>query len=92
MAQFKSITATEQLTVGVSRLNSITVSSTSSGTIAIYDTPDADTNDPKIIATLTPAAAAHLYFGEDGLAASKGLYIVIANTLVVTIGYKGSKQ
>lgn len=91
MAQYKQLSATTQLTRELSKLTSITVSSTSSGTITIYDTPDGDTsNDPKVLETLTPSAGAHFYFGEDGLSASKGLYIVIANTLQVTIGYKGN--
>ena len=90
MAQYKSISTTEQLTKGISKLNSLTVCSTSSGTIVIYDSATADTNDAKILNTLTPSAGAHFYFGEEGLGASKGLYIVIANTLVVTLGYKGN--
>ena len=92
MAQYKRVAATEQLTKGISKLISITVCSTSSGTIAIYDSDVASTSDPKIIETLTPAASAHFYFGEEGLGASKGLYIVIGSTLVVTLGYKGNPQ
>lgn len=88
MAQYNQFSATAQLKVGAARLTSLTISTTSSGTIAIYDSADGDTNDPKVLNTLTPAANAHFYFGEDGLALNNGLYIVIANTLTGTIGFK----
>jgi len=87
MANCTQLSATTQLKVGAGRLCSLTVSSTTSGTITIYDEDQAGTTK-KILATLTPAAGFHAYFGEDGLVASKGIYIVIANTLECTIGWK----
>lgn len=92
MAQYKQLSATVQLTKGLSKLTSITVSSTSSGTIAIYDSATSSTSDPKILDTVTPAAGAHFFFGDEGLSASNGLYVVIASTLQVTLGYKGNPQ
>lgn len=88
MAMYKQMSATGQVKVGAGKLISITISSTSTGTLVLYDTLDGDTNDPKIIDTLTPAAGAHFYFGPDGLAFKDGLYAVEGNTLVWTIGYE----
>ena len=88
MANYNQFSATAQLKVGAARLVSLTISTTSSGTIVIYDSPDGDTNDPKVVNTLTPAAGTHFYWGDEGLALNNGLYIVIANTLTGTIGFK----
>lgn len=87
MAQFKNVSATTQLTNIGSRLTSLTVSSTNTGTITIYDSEAAGTG-VKVLDTLTPAAGAHYFWGDEGLSISKGIYIVIANTLSVTVGYK----
>ena len=88
MAYYRQMSATGQVKVGAGKLISLTISSTSSGTIVIYDTHDGDTNDPKIIDTLTPAAGAIYYWGPNGLQFNNGLYCVEANTLVWTIGYE----
>lgn len=87
MANYKLLTATSQVKASAGRLCSITVSSTSSGTITIYDEAQGGTT-AVVLATLTPAAGFHAYFGEDGLSLNSGLYVVIANTMSVTIGYK----
>lgn len=87
MANYKQLAATTQLKVGAGRLCSLTVSSTSSGTITIYDEAQGGTTN-KVLATLTPAAGFHAYWGEDGLSVNNGIYIVVANTLEFTIGYK----
>ena len=88
MANTAYLAATSQVKVGAGRLTSLTISTTSSGTVTIYDSSDSDTNDAKIINTLTPAAAAHFYFGDEGLAFNNGLYVVVANTLTFTVGFK----
>ena len=88
MAYYKQMSATGQVKIGAGKLISLTISSTSSGTIVIYDTPDGDTNDPKIIDTLTPAAGAIYYWGPNGLLFNNGLYCVEGSTLVWTIGYE----
>lgn len=88
MAQYTQLSASTQIKVGAGRLTSLTISTTSSGTIAIYDSPDGDTNDRKIINTLTPTAGAHFFFGDEGLAFDNGLYVAVANTLTFTVGFK----
>lgn len=87
MANYSQLSATTQVKVGAGRICSLTVSSTSSGTITIYDEAQGGTTR-KVLATLTPAAGFHAYFGEDGLATTNGIYVVIANTLEVTLGWK----
>lgn len=88
MAYYKQMSATGQVKVGAGKLISITISSTSSGTLTLYDTDDGNTSDPKIIDTITPAAATHFYFGPNGLQFNNGLYAVEGSTLVWTIGYE----
>ena len=87
MANYSQLSATTQVKVGAGRICSLTVSSTSSGTITIYDEAQGGTTR-KVLATLTPAAGFHAYFGDDGLATTNGIYVVIANTLEVTLGWK----
>ena len=88
MALYKQITATTQIKREQGKVYGLLVSSTSSGTIALYDTPDADTsNDPLILATFTPSAGQTISF-LPGAFFSRGLYAVIANTLSVTVIYE----
>lgn len=87
MAQYKQISASNQIKTSAGRLYGLLVSSTSSGTIAFYDSPDGDTNDPLILATFTPSAGQTPTF-LPGVIFSRGLYAVIANTLQVTIVYE----
>lgn len=87
MALYKNLSATAQVKVGAARLVSLTVNSTSSGTIVIYDDGAKGTNN-KVLNTLTPAAGTHMFWGDDGLALDNGMYVVIGSTLDVTIGYK----
>lgn len=87
MAQYKAISATTQIKTGASRLNSISVSSTSAGTMTVYNETAGGTTNV-VLDTLTPSAGAHMFFGDEGLALDKGLYVVIANTLKVTLGFK----
>lgn len=88
MAYYKQLGATDQVKVGMGKLKGIVISSTSSGTLTVYDTPDGDTNDPKILNTITPSAAASYTFGLDGVQFNKGLYVVVANTLQFTLIYE----
>jgi hypothetical protein len=84
MSNYAAISSTSQIKVGAGKLIGLVVSSTSSGTITFYDTEDSNTDDPVIIATLTPAAGSS-FVVPSGLYFNKGLYAVIANTLAVTI-------
>ena len=88
MANYAQMSATGQVKVGAGKLIGLVISSTSTGTLTIYDTKDGDTNDPKIIDTLTPAAGAVYYFGPNGIWFNNGLYCVEANTLVWTVIYE----
>ena len=56
MANFKQGSADAQVKVGGGKLYGVFVSSTSSGTFALYDSATASASDPKIAATVTPAA------------------------------------
>jgi len=70
------------------KLKSIFVSAASSTpTITVYDSPDSDNTDPKIIDTFTPVAGTNYNF-FDGLYANKGLYVVISGTVSCTIAYE----
>jgi hypothetical protein len=87
MSNYSAISATSQIKVGGGKLIGMIVSSTSTGTITFYDSEDGNTDDPVIIATLTPAAGSSFSF-SSGLFFNKGLYAVIASTLAVTIVYE----
>ena len=87
MAYYQQMSATGQVKVGAGRLYAIIVSSTTTGTLTIYDTHDGDTNDPKIIDTITPAAGTVINF-NPGVSFNNGLYCVEGNTLVWTVVYE----
>ena len=85
----KAISASTLIKDSSARLNSITVSSTSAGTLTVYNHGSATAVAASVIVdTLTPSAGSHFYFGDEGLACDKGLYAVITNTLKVTFGFK----
>lgn len=79
--------ATVQNKVGAGKLYGFICSSTSSGTLAFYDTPDGDTNDRKIINTITPTAGQVVSF-PLGMQFDKGLYVVAANTIQFTVVFE----
>jgi hypothetical protein len=88
MAQFKQGNADSQIKVGAGKLFGVFVSSTTSGTFALYDTAEASTSDPKIANTVTVAAGTQYISFPAGLWFSKGLYIDIANTIEYTVAYE----
>jgi hypothetical protein len=88
MAQFKQGNADSQIKVGAGKLFGVFVSSTTSGTFALYDTAAASTSDPKIANTVTVAAGTQYISFPAGLWFSKGLYIDIANTIEYTVAYE----
>lgn len=88
MALYKQSSASVQVKIGGGKLYGIQVSSTSSGTLTVYDSGAADTNDPKIAATITPTAGAQVLSFPAGIWFSKGLYIVAANTIEFTVVYE----
>jgi len=80
--------ADAQIKVGGGKLYGVFVSSTSSGTFALYDSATASTSDPKIAATVTPAAGSQYLSFPAGIWFSNGLYIDIANTIEYTVVYE----
>ena len=88
MALYKQGSADAQIKIGGGKLFGVFVSSTSSGTFALYDTATANTSDPKIVATVTPSAGTQYVSFPAGLWFSKGLYIDIANTIEYTVAYE----
>jgi hypothetical protein len=88
MAYYKQGNADAQIKIGLGKLYGVFVSSTTSGTFALYDTATASTSDPKIVATVTVAAGTQYVSFPAGLVFSKGLYIDIANTIEYTVAYE----
>lgn len=80
--------ATTQVKVGAGKLRGILCSSSTSGALKIYDTPDADTNDPVILETFSIAAGSSYFNVIDGVWFSKGLYIVLTGTAEFTVIYE----
>ncbi len=85
MAYYKQLSADTIVKNGLGKLYSITVSSTSSGTITVYDGSSA--SGVKMIDTLTPAAGATYIFPE-GAQFNSGLFIDVANTISLTVTYE----
>lgn len=88
MALYKQLAATNQVKIGGGKLFGIFVSSTSSGTLAVYDSATANTSDPKIANTITVSAGTQYLSFPAGIWFSKGLYIVAANTVEFTVVYE----
>lgn len=80
--------ATIQVKVGAGKLRGILCSSSTLGALKIYDTPDADTNDPVILETFSIAAGSSYFNVIDGVWFSKGLYIVLTGTAEFTVIYE----
>lgn len=88
MALYKQGSADAQIKIGGGKLFGVFVSSTSSGTFALYDTATSSTSDPKIVATVTPSAGTQYVSFPAGLWFSNGLYIDVANTIEYTVAYE----
>lgn len=89
MAYYAHLTATSQVKVGLTKLKGVFASSGTSVTVAIYDTPDGDTNDPVVIAQFTAATPGNYMFPPEGFSLSNGLYVVLGGTSPkVTIAYE----
>jgi len=88
MAYFYQGNADSQIKIGGGKLYGVFVSSTTSGTFALYDSATASTSDPKIAATVTVAAGTQYLSFPAGLWFSKGLFIDIANTIEYTVAYE----
>ena len=88
MALYKQGNADDQVKIGGGKFYGIFVSSTTAGTFAIYDSATASTSDPKIAATVTPAAGGQYLSFPAGIWFSKGLFIDVSNTIEYTICYE----
>jgi hypothetical protein len=88
MAYAKQLAATDQVKIGAGKLFGIFVSSTSSGTLVVYDSATASTSDTKIANTITVTAGAQYLSFPAGIWFSKGLYVVAANTIEFTVVYE----
>lgn len=88
MALYYQGSADKQIKVGGGKLYGIYISSTSSGTFALYDSAASSTSDPKIVATVTPSAGTQHVSFPAGLWFSNGLYIDVGNTLEYTVAYE----
>jgi len=88
MAIYKQGNADAQVKIGGGKLYGIFISSTSSGTFALYDSATASTSDPKIANTVTVTAGTQYISFPAGIWFSNGLYIDIASTIEYTIVYE----
>lgn len=88
MALYKQGNADAQIKIGGGKLFGVFISSTSSGTFALYDSATASTSDPKIANTVTVTAGTQYISFPPGIWFSKGLYIDIANTIEYTVVYE----
>ena len=88
MAIYKQGNADAQIKIGGGKLYGVFVSSTSSGTFALYDSAVASTSDPKIANTVTVTAGTQSLSFPAGIWFSNGLYIDIASTIEYTVVYE----
>jgi len=88
MAISKQGNADAQVKIGAGKLYGVFISSTSSGTFALYDSAISSTSDPKIANTVTATAGTEYLSFPAGIWFSKGLYIDIASTIEYTIVYE----
>jgi hypothetical protein len=88
MAIYKQGNADAQIKIGGGKLYGVFVSSTSSGTFALYDSATASTSDPKIANTVTVAAGTQYLSFPAGIWFSNGLYIDIGSTIEYTVVYE----
>jgi hypothetical protein len=88
MANYTYSDATVQVKVGAGKIYGIFVSTSTSGTLTVYDSPNGNTSDPKIANTITVSAGTSYLNFPAGLFFNKGLYIVLANTATFTVVYE----
>jgi hypothetical protein len=86
MSYYKQSSATSQVKVGAGKLCGILVSSTSSGTLKLYDSGSGSTSDPVMVNTITPSAGQ--WYPMPDVWFNKGLYVVAANTIEFTVFYE----
>ena len=87
MANYTRSTATTQVKVGAGKLYGIFVSSSTSGTLTIYDSAVSSTGDPLIANTFTVAAGIQYLSFSVGIFFNKGLYIVEGGAVDFVVVY-----
>lgn len=88
MALYKQGNSDAQVKIGGGKLYGVFVSTTTSGTFALYDSATASTSDLKIANTVTVTAGTQYLSFPAGIWFSNGLYIDIANTIEYTVVYE----
>jgi hypothetical protein len=88
MANYMQLSATKQVKVGAGKLFGIFVSSSSSGTLTIYDSQASSTSDPKVVDTFSVSAGTTYVNIPAGLFFNNGLYIVLGGTSAFTVAYE----
>jgi len=88
MANYTQTSATTQVKVGAGKLYGIVVSTTTAGTLTVYDSPASSTSDPKILDTITVVAGNTYANIPSGLYFNKGLYIVLSGIASYTVAYE----
>ena len=88
MANYTQTNATTQVKVGAGKLFGIFVSTTSSGTLTVYDSAASSASDRKILNTITVAAGTTYDNFPAGLYFNKCLYIVLAYSASYTVAYE----
>jgi hypothetical protein len=88
MANYMQLSATKQVKVGAGKLFGIFVSSSSSGTLTIYDSQASSTSDPKVVDTFSVSAGTSYVNIPAGLFFNNGLYIVLGGTSAFTVAYE----
>jgi hypothetical protein len=88
MAYSKVITATENVKPSAGKLLGFFCSAASSNpTVTIYNSAAA-TATKKVIDTFTPVAGTNYFFPGDGIWCDDGIYVVIANTVTLSVIYE----
>jgi hypothetical protein len=83
VGSYKNLTATANVCPNPCSVLGIVVCTTSSGTFTLYDSASTGTGTP-ITGTFTPSANTFIPIGVECTA---GLYVVITNTINITVVY-----
>lgn len=87
MVNYTNSTASIQVKSNAGYVFGVFVSSTTSGTLKLYDTATSNTSDPAITGVITVAAGTTYLNIPTGVYFNKGLYVELANTANFTVLY-----
>ncbi len=82
----KTLLHSGQVKTGLTRLHAIVCTQTLGGDYTIYDSANASTDDPKVVATVTPGDNTELLY--KSLTLKNGLYIDVTPTIVLMVIYE----